>query len=85
MYFSRPVFTAYLHSNRGDISSFVRKNFVFGGISTVIFLVFISGGAFRLSVSGKEFFLQSRLYVSLEISILLIEICKLCGFCLIFV
>ena len=36
---SEYVFIAYLHSNRGDNSSFAIKNFIFCGISTVVFRV----------------------------------------------
>ena len=50
------VFTAYLHSNRGEVSSFARKNLMFCGISTVVFLVSNSGGVFQLGVSGSARF-----------------------------
>ena len=53
---SRSVFTAYLHSNRGDVLSFARQSFNFCGISTVVFVVNISSGVFRLSVSGNARF-----------------------------
>ena len=53
---SRSVFIANLHSYLVDVSSFVRKKFMFCGISTVIFLVFNSYGVFRLSVSGNATF-----------------------------
>ena len=49
---SKSVFTGYLHSYRGDVLSFARKNYIFCGISTVAFPVINSGGVFRLSVSG---------------------------------
>ena len=43
---------------------------MFLGISTVVFRVSNSGGVFRLKVSGNaRFFLQSKLYVSLETSL----------------
>ena len=58
--------SAYLHSNRGDVSSFARYNLTFFGISTVVFRVSTSGGVFLLNVSGNaRFFLLSKLYVSL--------------------
>ena len=50
------VFTAYLHSSRGDVSFSARKNFIFLGISTVVFRVSYSGGVFRLNVSGNARF-----------------------------
>ena len=50
------VFTAYLHCNLGDISSFVRKNLILCGISTVVFLVKNSGGVFLLRISGNARF-----------------------------
>ena len=50
------VFTSYLHSNRGDVSSFAGYNLIFFGISTVVFRVSNSGGVFRLNVSGKARF-----------------------------
>ena len=50
------VFTAYLHTNCGAVSSFGRKNFIFCSTSTVVFLVNNSGGVFRLSVSGNARF-----------------------------
>ena len=80
------VITAYLHCNLGDVSSFARKNFIFCGISTVVFLVNNSGGVFLLRVSGSaRFFLLSKLCVSLEISLKLVEIDKFYGLGLIFV
>ena len=62
------VFTAYLHSSRGDVPSFARKNFIFGGFSNFIFAGFStvfffrvasSDGVLRLSVSGKTRFLPA--------------------------
>ena len=50
------LFTAYLRSNRADVSPFARKNFIFCGLCTLIFLVINSGGVLRLSVSGKARF-----------------------------
>ena len=50
------VFTAYLHCNFGEVSSFARKNLIFCGISTVVFLVNNSGGVFLLRVSGSARF-----------------------------
>ena len=44
------VFTAYLESNRGEDSSLARQNFIFCGISNVVFLVNSSGGVFHLRV-----------------------------------
>ena len=71
------VFTAYLHSSRGDVSSFARKNFIFLGISTVVFRVNNSGVSFDLMYLVMQgSFLLSKLYVSLEISLVLIEIYK---------
>ena len=49
---SESVFTAYSHSNRGDVLSFPKKIFRFSGTSTVVFRFTSSGGVFR-SVSGK--------------------------------
>ena len=45
-----------MHSNLGDVSSFVRKNLIFCGVSTVVFLINNSGGVFLLSVSGNAKF-----------------------------
>ena len=45
-----------MHSSLGDVSSFVRKNLIFCGISTVVFLINNSGGVFLLSVSGSARF-----------------------------
>ena len=50
------VFTAYLHSSRGDVSSFARQNLMFCGISTVVFRVSNSSGVFRINVSGNARF-----------------------------
>ena len=50
------VFTAYLHSNCGEVSYFARKNLILCGISTVVFLVNNSGGVFLLRISGKARF-----------------------------
>ena len=47
------IFTAYLHCNLGDVSSFARKNFIF---STVVFRVNNSGGVFLLGVSSSARF-----------------------------
>ena len=48
---------------------------MFCGISTDVFLVFNSGGVFRLSVSGcARFFPAARLYVSLRLLLQLVEI-----------
>ena len=58
------MFTAYLHSNYGDVSSFARKNRIFCGIPTVVFLVNNSGGVFLLNVSGNaRFFFCSLNYM----------------------
>ena len=60
------VFSAYLHSSLGDVSSFARKNLIFCGISTVVFLFINSSDVFLLSVSGSaRFSLLSKLYVEL--------------------
>ena len=56
---SEYVFTAYLHSNRGGNSSFAIKNFIFCGISTVVFRVSNSVCVFRLGESGKARFFSS--------------------------
>ena len=56
---SGSVLTAYLHSNRGHVSSFARKNFIFCGFSMVVFRVISSAGLFRLRVSGKARFLPA--------------------------
>ena len=53
------VFTAYSHATRGDVSPFARENFMFCGISSVVFPVITSGGVFRLSVSCKSKFLPA--------------------------
>ena len=50
---SRSVFTAYWHSNCGDVSSFSKEIFIFCGFFTVVFFVINSGVVFRLSVSGN--------------------------------
>ena len=50
------VFTAYLHCNLSEISSFARKNLKFCDISTVVFLVNNSVGVFLLRVSGTARF-----------------------------
>ena len=50
------VFTAYLHCNFSEVSSFARKHLIFCGISTVVFLVNNSGGLFLLKVSGNARF-----------------------------
>ena len=50
------VFTAYLHFNRGDVSSFARKILMFCGISTVVFLVGNSGGVLLPRISGSARF-----------------------------
>ena len=50
------VFTAYLHLNLGEVSSCTRKNLIFCGISTVVFLVNHSGGVFLLRVLGSARF-----------------------------
>ena len=50
------VFTAYLHFNWGDVSSFARYNLIFFGNSTVVFRVSSSGGVFLLNVSGNARF-----------------------------
>ena len=50
------VITAYLYCNLGDVSSFARKNFIFCGIPTAVFLVNNSGGVFLLRVSGSARF-----------------------------
>ena len=63
------VFTAYLHSNCGEVSSFARKSLMFSGISTVVFLVNSSGGVFLLRVSGS-----SRFFPALQL------ICKFGNF-----
>ena len=49
------VFTAYLRSSCGDVSSFARKNFIFRGVITVVFRVINSCGVFRLSGQAKVF------------------------------
>ena len=71
------VFTAYLHSSRGDVSFSAKLNFIFLGISTVVFRVNNSGGVFRPYLVMQDSFLLSKLYVSLEISLELNEIYKL--------
>ena len=43
----------YIYSNRGDVWSFARENFMFYGITTVVFLLINSGGVFQLSVAGN--------------------------------
>ena len=50
------VFTAYLYSNRGDVSFFARQNLIFFGISTVVFRVSSSDGVILLTVSGNARF-----------------------------
>ena len=50
------VFTAYFYSNRGEVSSLARLNFIFRGISCVVFLVNRSGGVFLQRVSGSARF-----------------------------
>ena len=50
------VFTAYLHSNRSEVSFFKRKKSLFCGISTVVFLVSNSVAVFLLRVSGSASF-----------------------------
>ena len=50
------VFTACLQSNRGEFSSFPRKNLIFRGILTVVFLVSNSGSVFLLKLSGNARF-----------------------------
>ena len=50
------VLTTYLHSNRGEASSFARYNFIFYDISTVVFRVSNSGGVFLLRVSDSARF-----------------------------
>ena len=50
------VFTAYLHSSRGVVSSFARKTFIFCGVFSVVFCVTNSVGVFRLSVYGNARF-----------------------------
>ena len=50
------VLTAYLHFNLGEVSSCARKNSLFCGISTVVFLVNKSGGVILLRVSGSARF-----------------------------
>ena len=78
------VFTAYLHFNRGEVSSFARKNLLFCDISTVVLLVNYPSGVFLLRVSGSaRFFLLSKLYRSLGSSLISIENHKLYGFGLI--
>ena len=63
------VFIAYLHCNFGEVSSFARKNLIFCGNLTVVFLVNSSGGVFLLRVSGSvRIFLLSKVNVSLGTS-----------------
>ena len=50
------VFTAYLNSKRGEVSSFERKYLKFYGNSTVVFLVSTLGGVVLLRVSGNTRF-----------------------------
>ena len=50
------VFSANLHCNHGDISSFARKKLMFCVISTVVFLANKSGGVFLPRVSGSARF-----------------------------
>ena len=50
------VFTTYFHSNSGEVSSFARKNLMFCGISTVVFLVSNLGDVFLLRVFGSARF-----------------------------
>ena len=72
------VFAAFLHSNWGDVSSFARANLIFFGISTVVFRVCSSSGAFLLNVSGNaRFFPAGQTICNLGISLKLIEIYKL--------
>ena len=53
---------------------------MFLGISTVVFRVSNSGGVFRLKVSGNaRFFPAVQTICKLEISLELVEICKLGG------
>ena len=74
------VFTAYLHFNCGEVSSFARKNLLFCGISTVVFLVIISGGVFQLGVSGSaRFFPAVQTFCKLENFIKITGIYKLYG------
>ena len=65
----------------------LRENFfMFCGIFDIVFLIFNSGGVFRLSVSGNaDFFSQFKLYVSLRTSLKIVELYKLSGLDLIFV
>ena len=75
---SRSVLTAYLHSNRGKVSSFARRNLIICGFSSVFFLFIIQVVYFYSKywvVQG--FFLLSKLNVSLGVLLKLIEIYKL--------
>ena len=51
---SKSILNEYLHSSRGDVSSFARNNFIFCGVFTFVFRVSKSGGVFGLGVSGKS-------------------------------
>ena len=63
-------FAAYLHCNFGDVSSFAGKSFYILWYFNCCFRVNNSCGVFLLRVSGSAwFFLLSKLYVCLEISI----------------
>ena len=73
------VFTAYLHCNLGEVSSFTRKNFVYCGISTVAILVNNSGGVFLLRVSGGARLFPAVQTICLGISLKLVEIYKFYG------
>ena len=62
------------------------EKFVFYVISTVVFFVINSSSVLRLSVSGSaQVFLQSRIYLSLRISLEIVKIYKLYGSDLVFV
>ena len=80
------VFTAYLHFNLGEVLSRARKNLIFCGISTVVFLVNNLGGVFLLRVSGSaRFFPAVQSICKFGTFIKLVEIYKLYGLGLIFV
>ena len=79
---SRLVFTAFLHSNRGDVSSFARKFFSFAVFPQTFFLLLVRAVCFdRVYLVKQDLFLQSRLYVEIimEISLELNEVYKLNG------
>ena len=67
---SESIFTAYLHSSRGDVLFFAIKNFtLIGCFSTVIFRVMVRVVYFEQVCLMKQVFcLLSKPIVALEIS-----------------